>query len=512
VTVRFATLLRGFHVSLLGVDLCAERVSAAVYDIEGRAIGAGEADVRTERPAAGRHEVWMDRVWDAVTAAVRKAVGEASDPVTAMSLAAEADVAVPIDASGAPLAPAVLDDDRRGEPVARDFQESTSPIEVMRLTGMPGGVGRPLVRLLTLRAEDRDAFAKTWKVMDWQSWLMSRLGPTPVTDPSAAGRSQMFDILNVRWADEVLDAAGIDPDILCDVRPAGTPLGEISRHAADELGLPPDVKLVLGGWRRAVAALGAGVAEQGHALNTVEDAEVLLTAFHEPALDVGMMKNGFSCSPHVVPEMFVSLGFHPGGADVLAWCERLLGTPGGTAADAVDAFLNEMPDEPSNLVVLPYLRASGTPYRDPEPLGAVVGLSFDTTRGEVVRGVLEGLALEMKLNAALLAESGVRHTELHLTGAPARSRKWSQLKSDVMGLPVRCHVGVSPAVLGAAMLAGVGTGVYEDVRTAVEFCIADEEGVWPHGEHSDLYDARFARYRRLYPALREIFPVRGGRP
>ena len=163
-----------------------------------------------------------------------------------------------------------------------------------------------------------------------------------------------------------------------------------------------------------------------------------------------------------------------------------------------------MDDEPTDLLVLPYFSASGTPYLDPKPMGSIVGLTLDTTRGAVSRALLEGLALEMKLNAALLAGSAVRIAELDVTGLAAACRNWCQLKADVLGVPVNCHAGVDAATLGAAMLAGMGTGTYANATVAVEFCVNARDRLLPSGPRTDVYETKFARYRRLYPALREI--------
>ncbi|HUU44080.1 MAG TPA: FGGY family carbohydrate kinase, partial [Planctomycetota bacterium] len=391
--------------SLLGIEIADERVSAGVFDIEGRLAGRGESSYAAERPGPGRVEVWMDRVWDALTDAVKCAASEAADPVTAMSLAVRGDVAVAVDRDGNPLAPSVLPEDTRSDDVARDFQEKVSPIEVMRVTGMPMGAGYPLLRLLWLREHDREVYRNTWKFMGWQDWVVSRLGAEPTTDPSLAGRTQMFDIINGVWADEILDAAGIDRDRLSEVRPAGTLLGEISRTAADALGLPAGTKLVLGGEQQAVAALGVGAAASGHALNCSDAAEHFVPAFHEPVVDVAMMKNGFSCTPHVVPEMFVSRTLNPTGGRVLDWYRHLTDNDDADGSVDVETLVDAMDDAPTDLMVLPYFGASGTPYHETRPVGTVAGLSLETRRGTLLRALLEGLALETKLNTALLAES-----------------------------------------------------------------------------------------------------------
>lgn len=496
---------------LLGIEISRDGAAAVVYDIEGRQLGVGRGPYQPDCPEPGQTEIRMDRVWDGLRQAVGQAVAGAGEAVTAMSLAVLGQAAVPIDGNGRALAPSVLPEDVRTEELARDFQEKVSPIEVMRFTGMPAGHTYTVLKLLWLKQNAPEVYANTWKFMGWQDYVVGRLGLEPTTDASLAGRTQMFDIINREWADGIIDQAGLDRDKLSEVGAAGTVLGEISRKAADELGLPAGTKFVLGGLDSAVAALSVGAASSGHAMNATEGVEYLVSAFHEPVVDVGMMKNAFSCCPHVVPDMYVSVACNFTGTSLLRWYREVLGQEEERIAkesgrDVYEVITERMDDEPTSLMVLPYFTASGTPYMDPRPMGSIVGLTLQTGRGTLIRGLLEGLAFEMKLNMELLAESGIRLNEVHVTGPAARSRKWCQLKSEIFGLPVRRHLDTDAATLGAAMLAGIGVGIYENAATAVEFCVNPEEEVLPSGDRSDIYAGTFSRYRRLYPALCELMP------
>lgn len=489
--------------SLLGIHVGAERVTAGVYDIEGRLLGRGGVDYHGESPQPGVSEVYMDVVWGALKDAVAKARAHVEEPVTAMSLAVCGESAVAIDRDGRALGASILPDDTQADAVAREYHERVSPIDVMRQTGMPPVSNSRLVRMLWLKATRPDVYQACWKFMGWHEHLANRFGLGPVTDPSLAGRTQMFDIVNGAWADRVLGEAGVEREKLPDVKPAGTLLGDISRRAAEELGLPAGVKFVVGGCDHSVAALGVGAVAGGQALNATGGAEWLVAALHEPALDVGMLKNGFSCTPHVIGGTFVSVAVNPSGGRLMTWLCGLLAA-GRDGREAVDGLLAEMDRRPTDLLVLPYFGPSGTPYGDKRALGSVVGMDAGTSRGTIVRAALEGLALEMKLNASLLAESGIRLNEARVAGPAARSRDWCQIKADVLGLAVKRYVDLEPASLGAAMLAGLGAGVYDGFVSAVEFCVNAEDTVYPAGPRVDHYEKQFERYRRLYPALREI--------
>ena len=163
-----------------------------------------------------------------------------------------------------------------------------------------------------------------------------------------------------------------------------------------------------------------------------------------------------------------------------------------------------MDDEPTTALVLPYFSAAGTPYFESKPMGGIVGLDLSSTRGTLIRALLEGVTLEIRLNMELLAESGVRVNVIHAVGGAARSREWCQLKADVFGLPVMRHVDVDAPAQGAAMVAGTGADVYEDLHEAVAACVKPREEIRPDGERAEVYNHKFARYRKLYPALRQV--------
>ena len=513
VTLQFAVgrlhLQGGGTLGLLGIEVADNGVTAAVYDIEGRVLARGDGRYEPESPQPGLVEIDVETVWEALKAVVGQAVSGTSEAVTAMSLAVAGEAVVPIDRTGTPLGAAILSDDRRGSELAMDFHERVSPIEIMRFTGMPAGPTYPLLELLWLKESRPDVYRDTWRFMGWQDYIVSRLGLEPTTDPSLAGRTQMFDIINGVWADGIIDRAGLDRDKLSEVRPAGTLLGEISRRAAEELGLPTGTRFVLGGYEKAAAALGVGAVSSGHALNATAGVQYLVPALNAPVVDPEMMKNGFACCPHVVPEMYVSIAYNATGTALLEWFHAVFDgksrqTTKGTARDVIARLAAEMDDDPTDLLVLPYFTASGTPYLESKPMGSIVGLALDTTRGALSRALFEGLALEMKLNAGLLAASAIRIGELDVSGPAAGCRSWCQVKADVLGVPVNCHVGVDAAALGAAMLAGMGTGLYTDATAAVEFCVNVEERLLPNGPRTDVYETKFAHYRRLYPALRDI--------
>jgi xylulokinase len=169
-----------------------------------------------------------------------------------------------------------------------------------------------------------------------------------------------------------------------------------------------------------------------------------------------------------------------------------------------DVTLEQMPDEPTDLLVLPYFTGTGTPYFDPEPTSAILGLSLATKRGDIIRALLEGVSLEIKLNIELLAEAGVELDELRAVGGGARSERWLQLKADVFNRRVVSLETSEAACLGVAMLAGVAAGAFASLEEAVATTVRPVKAYEPDPDRAAFYAEQFERYRQLYPLIEQV--------
>jgi xylulokinase len=169
--------------------------------------------------------------------------------------------------------------------------------------------------------------------------------------------------------------------------------------------------------------------------------------------------------------------------------------------DSYDLILADAPEGPTDIMVLPHLAGSGTPWLDTTSKGAILGLTFATDRATMAKAILEGLTFELRTNLDLLRGAGIAINELHAVGGGARSRLWLQLKADVCHVPLRVPGVTEAACLGAALLAGVAAGVYPDLQAAVQSTVRMQERIEPAPDSEVLYDARYELYEQMYPAL-----------
>ena len=283
-----------------------------------------------------------------------------------------------------------------------------------------------------------------------------------------------------------------------------------------DLGLSPKARLLLGGHTHACQALGAGVIRSGMSVYGMAGHAYMIPTFQAVPLIPLMREHGLDTAYHVAPGLFTSRLHNPSGGLILRWfrdqlapLERRLAQRRG--ANPYDLLLGEMPDEPTDLLVLPHL-ASPDRAGGPAASGAVLGLTLATTRGEIVRALLEGMTLYLAEGQRALERSGVRVTTYRSVGEGSRSDAWQQLTADVLGAPVERTAHADTAPLGAALLAGVGSGVYTGVEGAVAGAVQVTRCYEPDPSRHETYRERLDLYREVDPLLKPYLArLRSGR-
>jgi len=321
-----------------------------------------------------------------------------------------------------------------------------------------------------------------------------RLGLKPAMGWPLAGRTMLFDVRRHEWSGEILDRIGLSPERLARPLPSGTIVGAVARN----LGLAKDAVVVTGGHDQPCGALGAGAIEPGTAMYATGTVECITPAFARPILTPALRRNNLCTYDHAAPGMYTSVAYSLTGGNILKWYRDQF-APGQN----YEEILKTAATEPTKLLVLPYWMASGTPYFDLCTPGAILGLRLSTTRGEILRALLEGVALEMRLNLEILRESGCAIKELRAVGGGAKSAYWTQLKADVLGRPITTLNVTEAGCLGAAMLACAAT-TGQALPDLARRWVKPRAAVMPSA--GAAYEEHFARYRELRPALLRVAP------
>ena len=374
---------------------------------------------------------------------------------------------------------------------------------------MPMSDIHTLAKLIWMQVQQPDLYRQVWKFLGFEDFVYFKLGVSPVVDYSLAARTMAFDIINKTWSEKMLGLADVDASLFPDAAPSGTPIGEVSTKVADALGLPQGVVCVTGGHDQPCGALGAGIIRSGEVMDATGTVECIAPAFTEPIINQDMIDGNFACYPHVVDGLYVTLGFVSSGGVVLRWFRDTLAQAEVAQADAegrdvYDLLMATLPDSPGTAMVLPHFTGSGTPHLDLESKGAIVGLTLSTTKGELIKGILEGISYEIKQNLAMLQDAGVVINEVRAIGGGAKSEKWLQLKADMFGKKV-IALDISEGVcLGTAILSGTAIGTYKSIESAVEQLVTPRDVYYPREDIAQRYDEKLKTYQQIYPALRAL--------
>lgn len=497
--------------SLLGIDVGTTGCKAIVFRADGEALGRGYREYPHIFPQPGWAEMSSDEVWAATKEAIAEAVSRAGarDAVKALAVSSQGEGITPIGADGKALDHTILNFDNRATAQAEWWQRQLGKRKLFEITGQPLSAMYSINKVMWWRDNRPELFARAWKFLCYEDLTNLRLCGEAAIDYSLAGRTMAFDVRAGRWSDEILDLAGVERERLATVVPSGTVIGNVRDEVAHELGLPRGVAVVTGGHDQPCGALGSGITQPRIAIDATGTVECITPAFAELKLSDAMLASNYACYHHVVPGMYVTLAFSFTGGSLLRWYRDTLGKQEREDAEAAGMDVYEMmiglaTSGPSPVMVLPHFALPATPWNDPFSKGAMLGLTLATTKGDIIKALLDGVTFEMRLNLDCLERAGVAVEHLRAIGGGAKSPTWLQLKADIFDRPVSSLSVSEAAGLGAALLAGVAVGEYASLDEAASQTIRITRTYQPNPTLVKQYAARYVIYRQLYPMLRDV--------
>jgi xylulokinase len=490
--------------SLLGIDVGTTGCKAMALSADGAILGIAQREYDVIRPQPGWAELDSQAVWTCIQSAIREVAAKAArDPVVSICVSSMGEAMTPVSRDRQILGNCLLGFDERGietqerlaalDPVV--FFERTGNF-VSRIYGGP--------KLIWLRDNRPELFEQTYKFLGWADLVAYLLGGDPVTDYSLANRSLFFDLRGQTWSAETLNYVGMAVEKLPGLAQAGAVVGTVSKQAAEDLGLQPNATVVIGAHDQCASATGAGVIRAGMAAYGLGTYICLAPIYDHVPPAAMMLKTRLNVEHHALPGLYISFYHNLTGGALLKWFRDTFAPMEKAAAqtsggDVYDQLLSEMPAEPTDLMVLPHFAPTGPPHYDDKATGLIAGLTLETTRGEFIKGLLEGVTYYFRAGLDLMAEGGIEIRECRVTGGGARSDAWLQIKADILGRPLVRPKITEAGALGAAILAGVGCGVYHSAEEAVGALVQVDRVFEPDARRHRLYTERFARYGLLYP-------------
>ncbi|MGE5623636.1 MAG: xylulokinase, partial [Methanocella sp.] len=502
---------------LLGIDVGTSGTKTAVFAFDGALVAAATAEYPLSQPQPGWAEQDPEDWWQAVATGVRTALSLAREragvepgDVAGLGLSGQMHGAVLLDHQFQVIRPAIIWCDQRSTEQCHRIDDRLGRDKVIALTGNPALPNFTATKVLWVRDHEPENYARIGHVLLPKDYIRWRLTGELATEVSDASGTLFLDVAGRRWSAEMLAGLDIPREWLPSVHESPVITGLVSRAAAEATGLPQGLPVVGGGGDQAAGAVGNGIVEEGIVSSTIGTSGVVFAFTPEIKADPEGRLHSFC---HAVPGKWHVMGVTQAAGGSLQWFRNHLGQAEVEVArlarrDPYELLAEEaatVPPGADGLVFLPYLMGERTPHLDSQAKGVFFGLTSRHTKAHLVRAVMEGVAFSLRDCLSLIEDLGIRVDAVRLSGGGARSPLWRQIQADVFGKEVSLVSSVEGPAFGVALLAGVGTGVYPSVEAACRATIRRVDEAQPDPAARPRYQQAYALYRRLYPALRDLF-------
>ena len=508
---------------LLGLDIGTSGAKALLCDADGRVLATETAEypLHTPRPLWSEQEPadWW-RGARAAIAGVLKAAGVDGAQVAGLGLTGQMHGAVFLDARDEVIRPALLWNDQRTAAECAEITERVGAARLIEIAGNPALTGFQAPKILWLRNHEPDNYARLARVLLPKDYIRLKLAGVAAADASDAAGTLLLDLRARDWSAEILRALDIPRAWLPEVVEGPAVTGGLLPAVAAELGLPAGLPVIAGGGDNAAAAVGTGIVRAGVISSSIGTSGVLFAHADAIALDPRGRLHTFC---HAVPGKYHLMAVTLSAGGSFQWFRNLLrqvGQPPTTndqnansssvvrpsslvSYDDLTELAASVPIGAEGLIFLPYLTGERTPHLDPLARGAFVGLTARHNLGHLARAVMEGVTYSLRDGLEIMRGLGLSPGEVRATGGGGKSPLWRQMQADVYGAEVATLAAEEGPAYGAALLAGVGAGLFADVGDAVDRCVAVSAVTRPDPAAQELYERVYAVYRQLYGQLRE---------
>jgi xylulokinase len=468
---------------LIGIDLGTSGVKTVLFNPEaGEILAVAAQEYPVHKPAADRAEQDPEVWWQAAVNTVHQVTAQAGRrDITAISFSGQMHGTVLLNRHGIPLHPAIIWADQRSAEACRTLTNTVGPEAYVKIAGTLPATGFLGATLVWLAQHEPDLLARTSQVVLPKDYVRRRMTGQTATDISDAAGTGIFDVSHKHWADPILAKVDLSSDLLPEVIPSTAVAGELVKAAADALGLAAGLPVIAGCADQPAQAIGNGLIAPGKASVTTGSGGQVFTPIQPE-------KSGLRADPrlhvfnHAVPDMWYVMGAILSAGLSLRWLRNVTGLPPTAAAYAI------LSEEAAPLA-----------------RGGFIGLSHFHCRGHLARAIMEGVAFALRQALEISLELGGRVELIIAAGGGAQSNVWRQIQADVFGRPLRQSVQSEQAGLGAALLAGVGVGVFSDLAEASAAVVQYGPVTEPSALSQRFYDERYNLFSQLYPRLREDF-------
>jgi xylulokinase len=495
---------------LLGIDIGGTGAKAGVFTLEGQAVGSGYAEYSMVSHVPGQAEHDAEHWWQCTLSAIHKATRAIdTNDILAIGVGCTNGL-IAIDRAGKPIRPAIMLWDQRALPEVERIHSVLGSQEVFDVTGNPVAPGAySLPTILWLMHNEPETFQRIHKLMVPGGYIVGRLTGEYTIDHSRACTTLLFDIRRKAWHTPFLDALDIPAEMLPHPLASQDIAGNVTRDAAELTGLREGTPVIAGCMDTLSASIGSGIVRPGGCFLIMGTATRLGSPLDQPSFDPRFM----NCT-HVLPGNWLTLGAMNGVGSSLRWLRDNFGqmeqlTARRTGQDVYDLLTAQAGNSPpgsKGLIYLPYISGERTPLWDPYARAVFFGITLGHNRDDFLRAALEGAAYAIRHVVEIMeAERNIPVNTLRIGGAAARSTIWNQIIANVLGKTVFSVEASHIEVHGAAILAGIGSGVYPNYPEGLEELIRISRAFPPDPAIHAEYNQLFPIFKELYPSARPFY-------
>ncbi len=495
---------------LLGIDIGTSACKVAVFDRDGVMIDSASAEYPVYYPHAGWAEQdpkdWyqgactaLNRIWEK---------GKVTpENIASVGLDGQGWSAIALDKDGEVLCKTPIWMDTRATKACDYLNQKIGADQIFKIAGNGMNPSYTTPKIHWYKESLPEVYEKTEKIIHSNAYIAYRLTGALTEDVCMAYGWHCFNMQKAVWDMDMAREMEIPEKFLPELVNCDEIVGKVSKKAAAESGLLPGTPVAAGGLDAACGTLGVGVIHDGDTQEQGGQAGGMSICLDQYKADPRLIM-----SFHVVPGKWLLQGGTAGGGGVMRWFEqefageeRLLAAERGMSSlNQLSAMAEKIPAGSDGLVFLPYMNGERSPIWDPKAKGVFYGLDFGKTKAHMVRACMEGVAFSLKHNLDVAEGVGAPVKVLRAMGGSANSLVWTQLKADITGKTIVVPGSDTATPLGAAILAGVGTGYYKDYEEAVNITVRDKRTHTPNPENTEIYRKQYQMYRQLYEQLKDI--------
>ena len=496
---------------LIGIDIGTSGAKTALFDETGKLLASYTGEYPLYQPQNGYAEQdpadWWEATVDGIRTVLEKSGVSASD-VKGIGLSGQMHGLVMLDSECEVLRRSIIWCDQRTATECEEITTRVGARRLMDITMSPALTGFTASKILWVRNHEPEIYAKCRHILLPKDYIRHRLTGEFATEVSDASGMQLLDIAGRQWSDEVLSALDIDRSLLAEVHESPAVTGVVSSQAAALTGLAAGTPVVGGAGDCAAGAVGAGVVRDGQASASIGTSGVVFAHTSRLSPDHAGRVHTFCTA---VPGAWHVMGVTQGAGLSLKWfrdnfCISEKETAAMMGVDPyylMDKAAENISIGADRLLYLPYLMGERTPHLDPNARGLFFGLSAIHTRAHLLRAVMEGVIYSLRDCLSVFEENGIRLDSIMACGGGGVSSLWRQMLADVFDCPVRTAVSAEGGALGAAILAGVGVGVYASVEQGCDAVIRIRSEQTPIPQNTALYQPYYRLYSSLYEKIQD---------